>query len=58
LVGFVEAAVEPGTQIVSDAWGAYDSLTEKGYRQVPVPIRGDPALAEDYLPSCIWCLLT
>jgi hypothetical protein len=50
LVGFVEAAVEPGTQIVSDAWGAYNLLTEKGYRHVPVPIRGDPALAEDYLP--------
>ena len=30
--------------------GAYNSLTEKGYRHVPVPIRGDPALAEDYLP--------
>jgi hypothetical protein len=50
LVGFVEAAVEPSTQIVNDAWGAYNSLTEKGYRHVPVPIRGDPALAEDYLP--------
>ena len=22
---------------MSDAWGAYNSLTEKGYRHVPVP---------------------
>ena len=49
-VGFVEAVVEPGTQIVSDAWGAYNSLTLERYRHVPVPIRGNPALAEDYLP--------
>ena len=30
LVGFVEAAVKPGAQIVSDAWPAYNTLTEKG----------------------------
>jgi len=40
----------PGTRIVSDAWGAHNPLPEKGYRHVPVPIRGDPALAEDHLP--------
>jgi hypothetical protein len=50
LVGFVEAAVEPGTQIVSDAWGGYNTLTEKGYRHVPVAMSGNPAMAEAYLP--------
>ena len=50
LVGFVEAAVEPGAQIVSDAWGGYNELMQRGYRHVPVAIRGNPAMAEDYLP--------
>jgi hypothetical protein len=50
LVGFVEAAVEPGAQIVSDAWGGYNQLTEKGYRHVPVAMAGNPAMAETYLP--------
>lgn len=50
LIGFVEAAVEPGTQIVSDAWGGYNTLTEKGYRHVPVAMAGNPDMAEAYLP--------
>jgi hypothetical protein len=50
LCGFVEAAVEPGTQIVSDAWGGYNPLTERGYRHVPIAMAGNPAMAEDYLP--------
>ncbi len=50
LVSFVEAAVEPGTQIVSDAWGGYNTLTERGYRHVPVAMSGNPAMAEAYLP--------
>jgi hypothetical protein len=39
----------PAAKIASDAW-AYNSLTQKGYWHLPVPIRGDPAFAEDYLP--------
>jgi hypothetical protein len=50
LIGFVEAAVEPGTQIVSDAWGGYNALTQKGYRHVPVSMAGNPEMAEAYLP--------
>lgn len=50
LVGFVEAAVEPGAQIVSDAWGGYNELTQRGYRHVPVTMAGNPAMAETYLP--------
>lgn len=50
LCGFVEAAVEPGAQVVTDAWGSYNGLTGMGYRHVPVAMHGNPALAEDYLP--------
>jgi transposase-like protein len=50
LVGFIEGAVEPGAQIVSDAWRGYNGLTGKGYRHVPVAMSGKPAMAEDYLP--------
>jgi hypothetical protein len=50
LVGFVQSAVKPGTQIVSDAWGGFNALPEKGYRHVPVTMAGNPAMAEDYLP--------
>lgn len=50
LVGFVEAAVEPGAQIVSDAWTGYNELTQRGYRHVPVTMSGNPAMAETYLP--------
>jgi hypothetical protein len=50
LVGFVQNAVEPGAQIVSDAWPAYNGLTQKGYRHVPVAMAGNPAMAEDFLP--------
>lgn len=37
-------------QIVSDAWGGYNELMQRGYQHVPVAIRGNPAMAEDYLP--------
>ena len=50
LVGFVEGAVEPGAQIVSDAWTGYNELTQRGYRHVPVAMSGNPAMAETYLP--------
>lgn len=50
LVGFVHGAVEPGAQVVTDGWGGYNTLTEKGYRHVPVVIAGNPDVVEDYLP--------
>ena len=46
----VEGAVEPGTQIVSDEWGGYNTLNERGYRHMPVAMSGNPAMAEAYLP--------
>lgn len=50
LVGFAEGAVEPGTQIVSDARDGCHELTQKGYRHLPVTMSGNPAMAEAYLP--------
>jgi hypothetical protein len=50
LVGFAQAAVEPGAAVVTDAWGAYASLTDKGYRHLPVSAKGDPAMSEEFLP--------
>ncbi len=50
LVGFVEAAVEPGAVIVTDAWPAYSTLPDHGYRHLPVAVSGDPDMIDDYLP--------
>jgi hypothetical protein len=50
LCGFVEAAVEPGAVIVTDAWPAYSALIDRGYRHLPVAVAGDPDMIDDYLP--------
>ena len=50
LVGFVEAAVEPGAVVVTDAWGAYSTLPDRGYRHLPVAAKGDPSMSEEFLP--------
>ena len=46
LCGFVEAAVEPGAVVVTDAWGGYATLSDRGYRHLPVAAQGDPSVAE------------
>src|SRR6201987_3484102 len=50
LGGFVEAAVEPGVVVVTDGWGGYATLPDRGYRHLPVAAQGDPSVAEDFLP--------
>ena len=50
LCGFVEAVVEPGAVVVTDAWGAYSTLPDRGYRHLPVAAKGDPSMSEDFLP--------
>ena len=50
LIPFVQGAVNPGAQVVTDGWDGYNTLTAKGYRHVPVAMAGSPGLAEDYLP--------
>lgn len=50
LVGFIESAVAPGTRIVTDDWSGYAGLAKRGYDHLAVAERGDPQVAEEYLP--------
>lgn len=50
LCGFVEGAVVPKTMIVTDDWSSYADLTKRGYKHLAVAERGDPQVAEEYLP--------
>jgi hypothetical protein len=50
LCGFVEAAVEPGAMVITDAAPAYTSLGKRGYAHLPVVEGGDPNVAEEFLP--------
>jgi len=49
--GFVESVVDPATEmVVTDAWQGYAPLARMGYQHLACPERGDPDVAEDYLP--------
>lgn len=50
LCGFVEAAVEPGAIVITDAYRSYNSLGKRGYQHLPVVEGGDPQVAEEFLP--------
>ncbi len=50
LGGFVASTVEPGTLVVTDDWNGYNDLAKRGYEHLAVAERGDPQVAEDYLP--------
>lgn len=51
LQGFVESTVDPATEmVVTDAWQGYAGLARAGYQHLACPERGEPDLAEDYLP--------
>lgn len=50
LCGFVSDAVEPKTIVVTDDWSGYGDLGARGYDHLAVAERGDPDVAEDYLP--------
>lgn len=50
LVSFVKSSVEPGSMVITDDWSGYDTLREYGYEHLPVAERGDPRVAEEYLP--------
>ena len=43
LCGFVECAV-------ADDWSGYASLAKRGYKHLAIAERGDPQVAEEYLP--------
>jgi transposase-like protein len=50
LCGFVEKSVQPSTLIGTDDWKSYYDLPNRGYRHIPVAARGDPQVAEEFLP--------
>jgi hypothetical protein len=50
LCGFVEAAVEPGAVVITDAAPSYNTLGTRGYAHLPVVEGGDPKVAEEFLP--------
>jgi transposase-like protein len=50
LCGFIANAVEPKTMIVTDDWSGYAGLATRGFDHMAVTERGDPAVAEEYLP--------
>jgi hypothetical protein len=50
LCGFVEAAVERGTMVVTDGCPSYATLAARGYEHLAVVQSDQPQVAEDYLP--------
>jgi transposase-like protein len=50
LCGFVESAVAPGTQIVTDDWSGYAGLGQRGHAHLAITERGDPRVADVFLP--------
>jgi transposase-like protein len=50
LCGFIENAVAANTAITTDDWSGYASLAKRGYIHKAVAERGDPKVAEEYLP--------
>lgn len=50
LCGFVESAVAPGSMVFTDDWSGYNDLGRRGYDHHAVAERGNPAMAEEYLP--------
>jgi transposase-like protein len=40
----------PGTIVVTDDWGSYTNLPGRGYKHIAVAERGNPQVAEEYLP--------
>ena len=50
LCGFVKNVVAPGARIITDDWKGYAGLIKHGYDPVAIAERGDPQVAEEYMP--------
>jgi transposase-like protein len=50
LGGFVKRIVTPGTRIITDDWSGYAGLRKHGYDHVAIAERGDPQVAEEFMP--------
>lgn len=47
---FVRDHVQPGTEVRTDGWVAYENLAKLGFRHEAVPVRGDHAKTDQHLP--------
>lgn len=50
LGGFIKKSVAPKSVIVTDDWKGYAGLSKSGYSHTAIAQRGDPEIAETYLP--------
>ncbi|MEO8060457.1 MAG: IS1595 family transposase [Burkholderiales bacterium] len=50
LGGFVKSVVAPGARIITDDWSGYTGLTKQGFTHVAIAERGDPQVAEEFMP--------
>lgn len=50
LCRFVDDNVLEGTMTITDAWGGYASLTDRGFDHLPVAERNEAKVAEEYMP--------
>lgn len=50
LCGFVKNVVAPGTRIITDDWSGYAGLAKHGYDHAAIAERGDPQVAEEFMP--------
>ena len=49
-MGFARDVIAPGTRIITDDWSGYASLTDFKYEHTAIAERGDPTVAEEWLP--------
>ena len=50
LGGFVKTVAVPGARIITDDWSGYAGLTKHGFNHVAIAERGDPQVAEEFMP--------
>jgi transposase-like protein len=50
LCGFLKSVVMPDTRIITDDWSGYAGLTTHGFDHMPIAERGDPQVAEEFMP--------
>jgi len=50
LCGFVKSVVAPGARIITDDWSGYAGLSKHGYDHAAITERGDPQVAEEFMP--------
>jgi transposase-like protein len=50
LGGFVKRVAAPSTRIITDDWSGYAGLSKHGYDHVAIAERGDPQVAEEFMP--------